>query len=137
MKDTWIFTALLAFALPASAGNIEVASFDAAPLYGVGSNCEFGRQADKTLLASDWVDKFWMKVDGKIIQFTSHRTDADIERQLAAKRWHETLKAGDLTLDIKLSETGRGEDTVGYKGMIELKRAGTSTRIPVTGGCAA
>lgn len=137
MNNKWIFMAALAFTVPAIADNIDVASFDPTPLYGVGSYCEFGRQADKTLLASDWVGKFWMKVDGKIVEFASHRTDEEAERQLANKRWHEVLRAGDLTLEINFSNIGIGEDTAAYKGVIELKRRGARSRIPVTGGCAA
>jgi len=137
MKKTWAFAWGMMSTLCAFAEDVQVANFDPAQLHLVGSSCAFDRKARDTVLASDWAGKFWMKVDGKMIELASHRTDRQMEQQLAGKRWHEVLTQDDLIVELNLVEAGRGEDSVAYKGYLEVKRLGSSARIPVTGGCGA
>jgi hypothetical protein len=137
MRRKWIFAIGMALVLPANAGDVEIAGFDAAQLHLSGSYCTFARKDHQIVLASDWIGKFWIKVDGKIMELASHRTDDEAERQLARRRWDETLSATDLTVKLNLAEVGRGDDTSAYKGYIDVKRRGSSTRISVVGGCGA
>jgi len=137
MKNAWAFAWGMVFALCAFAKDVQVANFDPAQLHLIGSSCTFDRKTRETVLASDWAGKFWMKVDGKIIELVSHTSDREAEQQLAGKRWHEVLTQDDLIVELSLVETGRGEDSVAYTGYLEVKRLGASTRIPITGGCGA
>jgi hypothetical protein len=137
MKNVWIFAAGLAFTLSAFARDVDIAGFDPAQLHLSGSYCTFERKPHDVVLASDWASKFWMKVDGKMIELVSHKTDDEAERQLASKRWHETLIGADLTVELSLAQIGHGEDSAAYKGYLEVRRRGPSTRIAVNGGCGA
>jgi hypothetical protein len=137
MKNTWAFALGMAFTLCASAKDVQVAAFDPAQLHLIGSSCTFDRKARETVLASDWAGKFWMQIDGKMIELVSRRADREAAEQLADKRWHEVLTKADLIVELSLVETGRGEDSVAYKGSLEVKRRGSSTKIPVNGGCGA
>lgn len=137
MKSICIFAAGIAFTLSALAKDVEIEHFDTAQLHVSGSYCEFERKPGETVLASDWAGKFWMKVDGKMIELVSHKTDDEGERQLVLKRWDETLSGAGLTVELSLTELGRGVDSAAYKGYLKLRRSGSSTRIPITGGCGA
>lgn len=137
MKDIWMFAVGVGVTPSSLAKDVEISSFDPTQLHLSGSYCEFQRKPNETVLASDWAGKFWMKIDGKMIELVSHQTDAEGERQLAGKRWEETLRGSGLTVGLGLMELGRGEDSATYKGYLELKRRGSSTRIPITGGCGA
>ena len=137
MKGRLIIAMLLSLSLSAAAAEIKVASIDPAQVRPSGSHCTFDRKSRETVLVSDWAGKFWMMVDGRIIELTSQNRVADIERQLLRKRWRETLRAADLSIELDFLETGRGYDTVAFKGEIKLKRRGSTTRIPVSGGCSA
>jgi hypothetical protein len=137
MKNVLVLAAGLVFTLSGFARDVAIAGFDPDQLHLIGSYCTFERKPHDVVLASDWVSKFWMKVDGRMIELVSHKTDDEAERQLASKRWHETLSSGDLTVELSLFQIGRGEDSAAYKGYLELRRRSSSIRIPVTGGCAA
>jgi hypothetical protein len=137
MKSAWILAAGLAFTLSAFAKEVEIASFDPARLHLSGSYCMFERKPHETVLASDWAGKYWMKVDGKMIELVSHKAGGEADRQLASKRWHEILSGADLKVELKLVELGRGEDSAAYTGYLNISRHGSSTRIPVNGGCGA
>lgn len=137
MKEIWMFAVGVGVTLSALAKDVEISSFDPTQLHLSGSYCGFQRKPNETVLASDWAGKFWMKVDGKMIELVSHKTDDEGEWQLAGKRWDETLRGSGLTVGFSLMELGRGEDSAAYKGYLELKRRGSSTRIPITGGCGA
>jgi hypothetical protein len=136
MTRTLVFAAALLCALPVAAKPLQIDSVDLPSLHLEGSQCDFARQ-NSTVLASDWVDKLWMKIDGKMVEFTSTQTDTEIEQRLASKRWRETLKANGITVMLNLTETGRGDDSAAYRGCIEVERNGVTKRLPVTGGCAA
>lgn len=137
MKSAGVLAAALAFTQFAFAAGIEITGFDAARLHLSGSYCTFERRPHETVLASDWVGKFWMKVDGKMIELVSRKTDVEAERQLASNRWRESLSGTDLKVELSLRELGRGDDTVAYKGYLDISRHGFRTRIPVNGGCGA
>ena len=78
-----------------------------------------------------------MNVDGRMVELVSRKTDDELERQLAKKRWYETLSDFGLTVELSLVELGRGQDSATYKGYVEVKRRGSTMRIPITGGCGA
>lgn len=137
MKSPLVLTAQLVFASSAFAKEVEVVSFDPAVLQLSGSYCTFERKLHETVLASDWAGKYWMKVDGKMIELVSQKAGDDIDRQLASKHWHETLSRADLKVELNLVERGRGEDSAAYTGYIDISRYGSSTRIRVNGGCGA
>ena len=137
MKNKWVFTLGMAFSSCAFAKGVQVTHFDPAQLHLIGSSCTFDRKARETVLASDWAGKFWIKVDGKMIELASRSADREAEQQLAGKRWHEVLIKGHLIVELNLVETARGEDSAAYRGYLEVKRPGSSTRIPVNGGCSA
>ena len=137
MKKAWAFALGIASTFCAFAKGVQVGDFNPAQLHLVGSSCTFDRKARETVLASDWAGKFWMKVDGKMIELASHRTDPQVEQQLADKRWQEILTKDDLIVELSLVETGQGEDSAAYTGYLEVKRLGSSARIPITGGCGA
>jgi len=135
MRKT-VFFAAVCFALSASAQTLRVDSFALDSLHLVGSYCEFSAQRD-TLLASDWIKTFWMKIDGKMVEFQSGKSDAEVEKQLKNKRWRETLKTDDITLLLNLVETGRGDDSVAFRGYIDVQRGGIKKHLLVVGGCGA
>ncbi|MCE3603606.1 hypothetical protein LXA47_08300 [Massilia sp. P8910] len=135
MKKMWIFAVGIGFTLPALAQDVKIASFDPTHLHLSGSYCSFERKPREIVLASDWAGKFWMKVDGKMLELVSHQSDDLVGRQLAGKRWDVVLSSPGLTIELRLLELGRGEDSAAYKGYIELKQHGSRTRISITGGC--
>lgn len=137
MKKMLISGVGIAVTLPVLARDVEIGSFDPSQLHISGSHCTFERKPRETVLASAWAGKFWMKVDGKMVELVSRKTDDEWERQLAKRRWYEALSGFGLTVELSLVELGRGEDSAAYKGYVELKRPGSSTRIPITGGCGA
>lgn len=133
----WILVAGLVFAQSAVATGIEISSFDPARLHLSGGYCTFERRPHEIVLASDWAGKFWINVDGKMTELLSRKTNAEAERELASKRWHESLNGSDLKVELSLVERARGDDTAAYKGYLEIWRHGLSTRIPIDGGCGA
>lgn len=137
MKNVSAFAFGTAFTLCALAKDVQVGNFDPAQLHLIGSYCNFHSKARETVLASDWAGKFWMQIDGKMIELVSRRADREAAEQLADKRWYEVLTKADLIVELSLVETGRGEDSVAYKGYLDVKRPGSSTRIRVNGGCGA
>ena len=137
MKTAWVLAAGLTSAQSAFANGVEITGFDPARLHLSGSYCTFERSPHEIILASDWAGKFWMLVDGKMIELVSRRTDVEVERQLASKRWHELFSRTGLKVELILRELGRGGDTAAYKGYLDIRRQGSSTRIPVNGGCGA
>ena len=137
MKTVCILAAGLAVTLPAFAKEVEIASFNPAQLHLSGSYCTFERKPHETVLASDWVGKYWMKVDGKMIELVSDKAGDEADRQLATKRWHEALGGPDFKVELSFVETTRGEDSVTYKGYLDISRYGFRKRIPVNGGCGA
>ena len=137
MKNALIFVTGLTLTLSASVNGAEIASFDPSLLHLNGSYCTFERKPHEIILAGDWAGKYWMKVDGKMIELVSHTADAEAERHLASKRWHETLRGADVEVELRLVELGRGEDSAAYKGYLTISRRGASTRMSVKGGCGA
>ena len=133
----WIAIACASFAMHARAGNLQIGSFDPDQLMLEGSQCAFDNQARQTVLASDWIEHFWLKIDGSMVKLTGRRTDAEIGRQLKAKRWRQVVTGQGVTLVLHLVETGRGEDATGYKGRIEIRQGKQSVRVSVDGGCSA
>jgi len=137
MKTRWHLAAGIAFPLLAAAAGPQLDSLDPDQLHLVGSQCAFENKAGQTMLASDWIGKFWVKVDGKMVEFVTRQPDDEMQRQSEQKRWHDVLQAGELTLTLDLRKTGAHDDTASYQGRIELKRGGAVTRMAVAGGCTA
>ena len=137
VKNRSRLAAGIAVPLLAAAAGPQLDSFDPDQLHLVGSQCAFENKAGQTMLASDWIGKFWVKVDGKMVEFVTRQPDDEMQRQSEQKRWHDVLQAGELTLTLDLRKTGAHDDTATYKGRIELKQRGGVERIPVVGGCSA
>lgn len=137
MKTRWSLAAGIAFPLIAAGAGPQLSSFDPDQLHLDGGQCAFGSKPGQTVLAGDWAGKFWIKVDGRIVEFVTRQSDEEMHRQSDRKRWHDTLRAQGLTLTLDLKGTSVHNDTVAYKGRIEVKRGDAVTRIPVRGGCAA
>lgn len=121
----------------AAAEELRINRFDMNSLHLDGSQCDFTEKGNGTVLASDWLTKFWMKVDGKMVQFTGTGSNADFERQLKTKRWKETFQAGGITVALDLTETGRGDDAAEFRGFVDVKRGSLVKRIKVTVDCGA
>jgi hypothetical protein len=136
MRKTVLFLVAVCWALPASAQAIKVDSVAPDSLHLVCSQCQLNAKQE-TLLVSDWDKKFWMKIDGKVLEFQSVKTAAEVEAQLRNQRWRETLKAEDITVQLDLVETGRGEDTAAFRGYIDVHRNGVKKHLLVAGGCGA
>lgn len=136
MKRILFFIAAVCSALSASAQTLKVDTFALDSLHLAGGHCQFGARHD-TLLASDWDKKFWMKIDGKMIEFQSQKKDAEVESQLKSKRWRETLKADGVSIDLDLVETGRGDDSAAFRCHIDVTRGEVRKHILVVGGCGA
>lgn len=137
MKGIWIFPVAIAFTLSGLAKGVQVSRFDPTQLHLSGSYCEFQSKPGEPVLWSDWRGKFWLKIDGKLIELVSHQTDDEGEQQRVRSRWDETLTVPGLTVELSLTELERGMDSAAYKGHLELKRRGSSKRIRITGGCGA
>lgn len=127
----------MAFPLLAAAAGPQVNRLDTGPLHLNGGQCTFENQTRQTVMASDWAGKFWIKVDGRIVEFVTHQSDEDMQRQSDQKRWRDTLQAQGLTLSLDLKGTGVHNDTATYRGRLEVKRGNAVTRIAVSGGCSA
>ncbi len=123
--------------LTAAAGQLRVNRFNPEDLHLSGSQCSFDDAAEGTVLASDWVAKFWIKIDGKLVEFSSPESNADGARELANGRWRESMKANDIVLILDLQETGRGDDSATYHGYMQIQQRGTTRRIGIKGGCGA
>ena len=121
----------------AAAQELRINRFDMDSLHLEGAQCDFTEKGNGTVLASDWVTKFWMNVDGKLIQFTGTKSNADSERQLKTKRWKETFQAGGITVMLDLKESGRGEDMKEFQGYMDVRRGAAVKRIKVTADCSA
>ena len=137
MRKRWIAIACASFAMHAHAGSLQIGPFDPEKLNLEGSQCAFDNQAGRTVLASDRIEYFWLKIDGKMVKLTGRQTDAEIGRQLKAKRWRQVVTGQGVTLVLDLVETGRGEDVTGYKGRIEIRQGRESVRVFVDGDCGA
>lgn len=136
MKKAIIFSTALWSAIPAQAQTLKVDNFDLDSLPLAGAYCKFGEK-NLTLLASDWSKKFWMKIDGKMVEFKSEQVYAEIARRQESKRWRETLTADGVTVIFDLVETGRGNDSAAFRGYIEVARNREHKHILVAGGCGA
>lgn len=137
MKGMWIFPVAIAFTLSGLAKGVQVSRFDPTQLHLGGSYCEFQNKSGETVLWSDWRGKFWLKIDGNLIELVSHQTDDEGEQQRVRRRWNETLSVPGLAVELSLTELERGMDSAAYKGHLEFKRRGSSRRIRITGGCGA
>ena len=136
MKRTISFIAVAGFALPTLAQTLSVDSIAIDSLHLAGSYCRFGAQRD-TVLVSDWNRKFWMRIDGKTVEFEGQKEDAETESQLKNKRWREVLKADEVTVYIDLAETGRGDDSASFRGTVDVQRGSMRKHFLVVGGCGA
>ena len=137
MKKAWIFAAGMVLSLHAAAGELRIDTFDHDKIGIEGGQCTFEDRAHKNVLSTDWIEYFWIKVDGRMVKLAGRQTDAVIERQQKARIWRQTVTGSGLTLVIDLVETGEGEDAKGYKGTIEVRRGDDRKRIAVTADCGA
>lgn len=136
MKRTILFIAAFFFALSASAQALKVEGFKLDNLHLTGAYCKFDAGHD-TLLTSDWDKKFWMKINGRMIEFQSLKADGVVEGKLKSERWRETLNAEGITISLDLVETRRGDDTAAFRGNIDVMRGGYRKQFLVSGGCGA
>ncbi|MQA40360.1 hypothetical protein [Rugamonas aquatica] len=136
MKRTIFLIAIAGFALPTSAQTLSIDSIAMDSLHVAGRYCKFGAQRD-TVLISDWNKKFWMRIDGKTVEFEGQKKDVEVESQLKNKRWHEVLKADEVTVYIDLVETGRGDDSASFRGTVDVQRGSVRKHFLVAGGCGA
>lgn len=136
MKRTILFIAAVFSALSASAQALKVDGFKLDNLHLAGAYCRFDAGQD-TLLVSDWDKKFWMKINGKMIEFQSSKTDVEVESQLKSKHWREALKSDGIRIFLDLIETGRGDDSAVFRGHIDVIRGVDRKHLLVTGGCGA
>ena len=127
----------MTFPLLAAAAGPQVNRLDTVQLHLDGGQCAFENQTRQTVLASDWAGKFWIQVDGRIVEFVTHRSDEEMQRQSDHKRWRDTLQARGLTVTLDLKGSGVRNDTAAYQGRIEVRRGDAVTRIAVSGGCSA
>jgi hypothetical protein len=65
MRRKWIFAIGMALVLPANAGDVEIAGFDAAQLHLSGSYCTFARKDHQIVLASDWIGHSGLRLMAK------------------------------------------------------------------------
>lgn len=137
MKNSFVFLAAIGAACTAGAANFHIDTFDADQLHIQGAVCEFHNKANGTVLAGDGVGKFWIKVDGKLIALAGHQTDAEASRAMETRHWREVFTSPDVTVAIDLVQNAWGEDVIGHKGTLEVRRKGVSKQIPVEGDCSA
>lgn len=97
-----------------------------------GSQCEF-RDRGGIVIKSDWINRFWMKIDGRMIEFIAPKADGDGD----LKKWRADLSSQNVIVKFKLNRIRVGEDTATYKGSIIVIRDGIKKRIEITGGCGA
>ena len=137
MKKAWMFAAGMVLSLHAGAGELRIDAFDHDKMGIQGAQCTFEDRAHKNVLSTDWVELYWLKVDGRMVKLVGRQTDAVVERQQKAKIWRQTVTGSGLTLVIDLVLTGEGEDAKGYKGTIDVRRGDDRKRIAVTAECGA
>ncbi|MCL2310634.1 MAG: hypothetical protein FWC42_11180 [Proteobacteria bacterium] len=116
--------------------SVEVLKPDEPPIKG--AQCYFGQQPKSgDILKGDWVSKMWMKIDGRLIEFTGKQSAEETVSQVEKKIWKQTFKASNATLRIDFVRTAEGDDTSAMEGTIKV-RIGTKTKeFKVKGGCAA
>jgi len=137
MKKTWMCAAGMLVSLHAAAAGLRIDQFDHDKLNIQGGQCAFEDAGHRNVLSTDWVEVYWLKVDGKMVKLTGTQTDDVIEQQQKAKIWRQTVTGSGLTLVIDLKETGEGDDAKGYQGTIEVRRGADRKRIAVTAECGA
>ncbi len=101
-----------------------------------GGQCEFSDRSG-VILKGDWVSKFWMNIDGTLIEFQGSRTDAAMVFDFEHKRWHETFGSLGISATLDLRQTATGEDTATYEGTLLMKRGRVRKRLVLSGGCGA
>ena len=137
MKNAWMFAAGMLVPLCAAAGELRIDRFDHDKLGIQGAQCTFEDRGHRNVLSTDWVELYWLKVDGRMVKLVGRQTDAEIERQQKSKTWRQTVAGSGVTLVIDLVLTGTGDDAEGYKGTIEVRRGNDRKRIAVTVECGA
>lgn len=132
-----IFTMFLLVTTPAWCSEPHIGSLDVNALHIEGAYCGFDDQQHRTVFASDWVSQAWMHIDGAMILFTSTKSDAERRRDPSGKRWRDSFRADSMRVDVDVVRGRIHNDTARYKGHITIRDGVTSTRLVVTGGCAA
>ena len=102
----------------------------------VGSACEFTGKSG-TILRGDWVNKMWMKIDGRLVEFKGKEKPEEALSDADKKRWKQVFFSPDFTLAIDLIRIQVGEDGTAMKGVIKVQRGKNVKELKVKGGCSA
>ncbi len=129
---------LLFFAMPAWAapGTLVVGHIERGKPEIEGSQCDFS-DAGGIVLRSDWVSRFWMNIDGSLVEFRGTRTDEAKEADVVGRRWRESFRVQGISVLLNLKQTATGDDGAAFEGSIVVKRGGFATHLKVAGGCGA
>lgn len=102
----------------------------------VGSACEFTGKSG-TILRGDWVNKMWMKIDGRLVEFKGKEKPDDALSDVDKKRWKQIFFSPDFTLAIDLIRIRDGEDGSAMKGVVKVRSGKNTKELKVKGGCSA
>jgi hypothetical protein len=72
-----------------------------------------------------------------MVVFQSEENNVELEKQLKNMHWRETLKAGDITVQLDLVETARGDDSAAFRGRVDVLRGNKKKHLLIAGGCTA
>lgn len=111
--------------------SIDVLIRDELPI--TGSYCSF-YDARGEILRSDWIDKIWLKINGKIYEL---RGTSFGKLMVPDKQWKQTFQLGNLSVLINLRTTKVGGDSAAMDGEVVVNKDNISNKIIVHGGCGA
>jgi len=102
-----------------------------------GSQCSFAQQPRSgDILKGDWGDKMWMKIDGRLVEFTRKQSSAEEDAsQVEQNIWKQTFRASNATLSVDFVITAEGNDGVAMKGTIKVSKGTKTKTFKVKGGC--
>jgi len=134
---------LAASAHPAIAGagaeksfSVGILELDEPPIQG--AQCSFAqRPGAGDILKGDWVDTMWMKIDGRLIEFTGKQSAEETAAQVDKKIWKQTFRASNATLRIDFVRTAEGDDSSAMEGTITVRQGTKTKAFKVKGGCSA
>lgn len=97
-----------------------------------GSQCDFS-DAGGIVLRSDWVSRFWMNINGSLVEFHGTRTDEAKQADIVGRRWRESFRAKGIYVLLNLKQTATGDDGAAFEGSIIVKRDGIEMHLKVAG----
>jgi len=101
-----------------------------------GGACEFSDR-EGVILRSDWVNRYWLRIDGVLTEIRSTKSDAARDTDIENNRISEMLSKGGTTLALDLKLTARGEDSATYAGRMILAKDKVKKEYRISGGCGA